>query len=160
MEGLRYGRLTVQSEAGRYLHKVLWLCTCACGKSVVVVGGSLRNSLTTSCGCYHTEQVSARFTKHGCINWPEYRTWKAMKERCCRPAHVGYKYYGARGIQVCDRWLHSFENFLADIGQKPSPRHTLDRINTEGNYEPGNCRWATSSEQRRNQRRYKLAHPD
>lgn len=81
-----------------------------------------------------------------------YAAWYAMKGRCYNPRCAGFKNYGGRGIKVCDRWLNSFESFLADMGEKPSPELSLDRINNNGNYEPGNCRWATSSQQARNKR--------
>lgn len=85
---------------------------------------------------------------------PEYRTWCAMIERCERQAHIGFKYYGARGIKVCARWRKSFAAFLADMGRKPTPRHTIDRIRTNGNYKPNNCQWSTPRRQRLNQRPY------
>lgn len=85
---------------------------------------------------------------------PEYRAWDAMKSRCYNPKARGYAGYGGRGIAVCDRWRYSFENFLADMGERPSPEHSLDRIDNDGNYEPGNVRWATRSEQQRNRTRF------
>lgn len=84
---------------------------------------------------------------HGLKKTAEYRTWCAMKERCSRPAHISYKNYGARGIKVCERWLNSFENFFADMGPKPSPKHTIDRADPKIGYVPTNCRWATYKEQ-------------
>lgn len=88
---------------------------------------------------------------------PEYEVWKGMRSRCSRPSVDSFKYYGARGIRVCDRWLHSFVNFYSDMGPRPSPAHSLDRINNNGNYEPSNCRWATAREQTLNSRVTKLS---
>ena len=101
--------------------------------------------------------IGARSYKHGHAarggQTPEWTSWRAMTERCTNPRHVGFKYYGARGVKVCAQWA-SFETFLADMGPKPTPRHAIDRINPDGDYEPSNCRWATPAEQRRNQRPY------
>lgn len=91
-------------------------------------------------------------TKHGMCTSPEYRAWQRMKQRCYWKKGFAYSYYGGRGIKVCDRWLNSFENFYADMGDRPSPELSLDRIDSNGNYEPSNCRWATRSQQSRNSR--------
>lgn len=82
--------------------------------------------------------------------------WLTMIARCHRPAHISYKHYGARGVSVCQRWRGSYDAFAADMGPRPSPKHTVDRINSDGNYEPGNCRWATQAEQQRNRRNNRL----
>ena len=89
---------------------------------------------------------------HGHAGKPEYIAWCAMRKRCSNPGHPAYKHYGARGISVCDRWESDFPAFLADMGERTSPKHSLDRIDNDGNYEPGNCRWATKAEQMANRR--------
>jgi hypothetical protein len=94
----------------------------------------------------------AALTKHGRTRTPEYRIWKAIKERCTKPNVINYGDYGGRGIRMCERWANSFENFLADVGPKPSPKHSIERNDTNGNYEPNNVRWATQKEQNRNKR--------
>lgn len=88
---------------------------------------------------------------------PEYKTWVGIIKRCTDPKAKGWPNYGGRGIHICDEWRHSYAAFLADVGRKPSPRHSIDRIDNDGNYEPGNVRWATRSEQNSNQRRWKTA---
>lgn len=160
MIGKRFQRWTVLREDGytegknkRYYR---YLCICDCGTILSVIGRNLRKGITESCGCFQKERAAAAQEKHG--HSPRtgatrtYYSWTAMIGRCSRPNNCGYKWYGARGIRVCDRWLNSFENFLEDMGERPKGK-SLDRINNDGNYEPSNCRWATQKEQIRNQRK-------
>jgi hypothetical protein len=153
--GKRFGRLVVLHRVPSHNAKSMWLCRCDCGNQKVILSGSLISGNTTTCGCLKKEVAANLKYKHGqaalSTITSEYRIWIAMKTRCYNPKHRHYKYYGGRGIKVCDRWLASFENFFADMGKRPSNKHSIDRYpNTDGNYEPGNCRWATVEEQGRN----------
>lgn len=157
MIGLRFGRLVVLRQNGKmYGDQYAWLCQCDCGEKTTVCGHSLRAKRSTSCGCLSREVASARSLKHGATVggvWAlEYRSYQKMKERCLNSNHKHYSNYGGRGVIICQRWLDGFDNFLSDMGSKPTPSHTLDRINTYGNYEPENCRWATRKEQNQNSR--------
>jgi len=151
--GDRFGRLVVErlNHVDTRFNR-FWVCACDCGKSAVVYQGNLRNGHTRSCGCLQQDIMRAMQTIHGGRQTPEYRTWRHMAQRCENPNTRGFKNYGGRGITVCVRWRRSFANFLADMGPRPSPFHSIDRINNDGNYTPKNCRWATKSQQRRNQR--------
>jgi len=122
----------------------------------VKLGKFLRSGHTKSCGCLSGETTAIRNTTHGLSKNPLYGLWIKVKDRCSNQNCEDYKYYGARGIKVCDRWLNSFPNFLADMGPRPSRSHSIDRINTNGNYEPGNCRWATPLQQNSNRRNSRL----
>lgn len=124
-----------------------WLCRCSCGTERDVSGRALRSGISTSCGC-------SRRT-HGRSKTSEYGIWRNMRSRCRNPRDPKFSDYGSRGITVCVRWDDSFEAFLSDMGERPSPDLSIDRINNDGNYEPGNCRWATASEQINNTRRNK-----
>lgn len=154
-----FGRLTVVDFEGvdRHHHR-RWLCRCKCGKEIVTETGHLRSGHTQSCGCLQSEDVAKRNGKHGeagrLSKTKEYRAWLHMVERCTNPKMIDFRLWGGRGIQVCNRWRASFENFLEDVGRAPSSRHSIDRFpDNNGNYELGNVRWATPREQSLNTRR-------
>jgi hypothetical protein len=158
LSGRVFGRLTAIAPVGRDKHRnILWGCRCVCGGSVEARTGSLKSGNTTSCGCQRAEvcaaQGAARFTTHGLTNTPEHLAWQRMKQRCYDPNYPEFHYWGGRGITVCAEWLHDFEAFLAHLGPKPSPRHSLDRYpDKDGPYAPGNVRWATPKQQATNRR--------
>lgn len=156
--GQRYGRLIAESFAcldARGRSRVMWNCLCDCGNRVAVSTDSLASGATQSCGCIRVEVTRERSTTHGATagfrRSREYRAWMHAKDRCYRPASARYSSYGGRGIVMCDRWLHDFATFLADMGHCP-PGHSIDRINVDGPYAPDNCRWATDSVQANNKR--------
>jgi hypothetical protein len=136
----------------------MWLCRCDCGNETTVATSNLtKKQPTKSCGCHRREEIGNRSRTHGDGSIPrgiarEYAAWQQMKNRCLNPNDKRFADYGGRGITVCDRWVNTYENFLADMGRRPSSRHSLDRVDVNGNYEPSNCRWATNREQSRNRR--------
>lgn len=150
----RFGRLTVltldRSRKGSY-----WNCSCSCGNNVAIMSTNLRRGVTKSCGCLNAETRSSRRVTHGMTGTPEYNTWHLMKRRCYNKTDKHFSCYGGRGITVCERWLgkKGSTNFFSDMGRKPSPNHSLDRIDNDSGYAPDNCRWATLIEQANNTRR-------
>lgn len=152
LSGARFGRLKVHSLSHRKGGKRYWNCVCDCGRTTTVPTTHLQTGNTSSCGCLAIENYSTANMRHGGRHTPEYSVWGHMIRRCHRPAAVGYRNYGARGISVCPEWRNSFAAFLRDVGPRPSPKHTLDRINNDGHYEPGNVRWTTRKAQMRNTR--------
>lgn len=159
LRGKRFGRLTVLKRTGRDKGgNVFWLCQCDCGNIKEIRGMSLKPGGTQSCGCFQKEEMSKTKIKHGHkangIATKTYKAWQAIHQRCNNPNSPAYEDYGGRGITVCEQW-NTFENFLEDMGEGPEGL-TIDRKDNDGNYEPGNCRWATPKEQNRNTNRTKL----
>jgi hypothetical protein len=151
--GKRVGRLIVKELVGKAKDRhLIYRCVCDCGEEVDVTSNHLRSGHTQSCGCYQKDKV----TKHGCardkLHSNSYETWIHMKNRCKNPNNKNYHNYGGRGISVCDEWDRSFEVFLKDMGERPDGL-TLERINNNKDYEPGNCKWITQKEQTRNTRK-------
>lgn len=161
MIGKRFGRLTVVSEAAATRNAKgktprRWNCSCDCGGTTTVSGHDLRSGHTSSCKCLHKESLRRRLMTHGKSSSQEYKIWSSMLTRCFNKNCKSYKRYGGIGITVCERWKNSFTDFLNDIGTRPSPGHSLDRIDNAKGYEPGNVRWATADVQIRNTKRTKL----
>lgn len=159
--GERFGRLTVLHEVPRKSpRKRRFLCRCDCDATVEVDLNKMRTGHTKSCGCLHLEARARNIEsaprngspKHGMNKTPEHMAWVSMKQRCTNSRKREWPHYGGRGIRVCERWMNSFDAFFSDVGPRPSTNHSIDRIDVNGHYEPGNCRWATQQEQVENTR--------
>lgn len=163
--GRRFGRWLVQHSAGRnHCGRLIWVCRCDCGGSKIVPSSSLLRGESRSCGCLRAEETGKRFSKFGnhdpkrSVFRSEASSYSAMLQRCYNNKRVKYPEYGGRGITVCSRWVRGengvsgFSCFLDDLGRKPGPGYSLDRINNDLGYSPENCRWATSAVQSRNRR--------
>ena len=164
LSGLRFGRLVAVEQRGYMGKGAAWLCRCDCGGEIVTRAHSLRSGARVSCGCRQAEiinevrsgirkpQLRHGHARKGVAYSGTYGSWCSMKERCTNHKSKNYPQYGGRGITVCHRWLDNFEAFIEDMGERPRGT-SLDRIDPNGNYEPGNCRWSTAQVQGRNQRR-------
>ena len=154
--GLVFERLTVKGYVGSSKGKSIWECICTCGNITRVSLDRLTSGNTRSCGCLKSENIVLDKTVHGHakhgFSTPEYRSWQGMKYRCYNPKSKSYQDYGGRGIKVCEKWKNSFENFLKDVGLKPSKEYSLDRIDVNGDYTPENVKWSTNKEQVLNRR--------
>lgn len=150
-QGDKYGLWTVASEAFSIGHGLAVLCRCCCGNLRRVVCSELRRGKSTNCGCQPRHQTHGHTVRRR--QSLTYSSWCAMRTRCTDPFHKWYPNYGGAGVTVCEKWLDSFDAFLADMGERPSSAHSLDRIDNSKGYDPSNCKWSTRPEQRRNSRR-------
>ena len=148
LTGQPFGRLTVIKYGGRHptLGGSVWICECTCGNVRPYRASALKDHHTRSCGCMPCNKI------HGLSKTPEYKVWHGIIQRCYNPKSPNYKYYGARGITVCDEWRNSVETFYADMGPRTSPAHSIERRVNDLGYSPENCYWATLKEQNRNRR--------
>lgn len=152
--GQSFGRLTVLDLASPSSTGLTrWNVRCDCGKGATTNAASLKRGAALSCGCLRIERAKVANTRHGMASSPEHKAWRQIKTRCTNPNTPQYADWGGRGIRMCEEWSDSFEAFFAYVGPRPSPSHSIDRFpDNDGNYEPGNVRWATRLEQNQNRR--------
>lgn len=168
LTGKKFGRLTVVSlkqKASRIDGKqkpTKWLCLCDCGKEKAVNPSNLKSGFTQSCGCLQKERASnaSPLKTHGKSNKAEYNSWHSMVQRCHNKNNPNYTHYGAKGVFVCHEWLFDFERFHSDMGDKPSKKHTIDRIDVTQGYSASNCKWSSKDEQANNKRNTKFLELD
>jgi hypothetical protein len=151
LTGQRFGRLLVEQRAGSIGSQASWLCRCDCGTEKILDGGGLRRKHAQSCGCRRRDPRGGITHRNGRMT-PEYAAWSQAKARCNDVNHQAYHWYGGRGLRMAPEWAGNFRRFLADMGPRPSPAHSLDRIDNDGDYAPGNCRWALKATQHNNRR--------
>jgi hypothetical protein len=156
LTGATFGNWTVLGPGGVHRKQRHWKCRCVCGTEREVAAYPLTKGDSTSCGCIGNAKTAARNLIHGLRHLPEYAVWNTMIQRCHNPNASQFPDYGARGIAVCDRWRESFEAFYADMGQRPTSRHTIERKDNNDGYHPGNCVWETRAKQARNKRNLRL----
>jgi len=153
LTGKTFNQLTIIERAENTKQgKARWVCRCTCGKISTIDGANIRNGHTKSCGCFAKESLEKNRYRHGMAHTSEYGIWCNILQRCNNPNDKAFKDYGGRGITICDEWKNDFMAFYNHVGKRPSPKHSIDRINNDGNYEPNNVRWATQKQQSNNQR--------
>ena len=154
LAGKTFGRLKVIKQVKERKNKqIYWECQCVCGQTAIIRGNRLSSGITKSCGCLAKEITKKRSITHNMSYTSEYAIWASMIHRCTNSNNRAFKNYGGRGITVCDDWRHDFMAFYNHVGKRPSPKHSIDRIDNDGNYEPGNVRWTTEQKQHNNTRK-------